>query len=152
MCERIEFYRPQHFRAFEFVPPEVYNHLGARSLTFVMDVRTLMTADKLREFFGVPIIINDWFWKQQQGIPKRDWLTQRGYRPPKSKTGAKYSQHRFGRALDCTLVGISATEARDIVVNHPAQFPYITRVEDAVNWLHIDCANVFHHGIQLFQP
>jgi hypothetical protein len=152
MCERIEYYKPKHFCAYEFVPPEVYEALRARSLSYVMDVRTLITADQLRTFFGVPVIINDWYWKLQQGVKRSDWLTQRGYRPPKSKTGAKYSQHRYGRAIDCTLVGISATEARDVVVNHPSQFPYITRVEDAVNWLHVDCANIFHHGIKLFQP
>ncbi len=152
MCERIEFYIPKRFRAYEFVPPEIHEALGARSLSYVMDVRTLITADQLRTFFGVPIIINDWYWKREQGVARKDWLTQRGYRLPKSKVGAKYSQHRFGRALDCTLIGISPTEARDVVVNHPAQFPYVTRVEDAVNWLHVDCANIFHHGIKLFQP
>jgi hypothetical protein len=152
MCERIEYYTPRHFKAYEFVPPEVYAELGRDALHFLVDVRTLITADQLRDFFGVPVLINDWYWKKKQGVPSRKWKTQRGYRPPKSRTGARWSQHRFGRALDATVVGVSATEVRDIVVNHPSVFPYVTRVEDKVNWLHADCANVFHHGIQLFKP
>lgn len=157
MCERINYYCPRHFKAYELVPPEVYDapfidgkKFGERALQFVLDVRTLITADTIREFFAVPVIINDWYWQKRKGVPRRKWLTQRGYRPPKSCIGARYSQHRFGRAIDCTLVGITATAARDIIVNHPSEFPYITRVEDNVSWLHVDCANVFHRGIYLF--
>lgn len=150
MCRRIEHYRIQRFRGYEFVPPEVYAALGERVFQYIIDVRTQVTADQLRKFFGVPVLINDWWWKKRQGISRRRWKTMRGYRPPRSRTGARYSQHRFGRAFDCTIVGVSATQARDVIINHASKFPYITRIEDNVEWLHVDCANVFHRGIYLF--
>lgn len=144
------YYKPQHFAAYEFLPPREFKHWGERGMHLFMDVRVLITADQVREFFGERIRANDWHWDG----PFRN----RGYRPDnyydqQQKSAYKSgSQHRFGRALDCTIDGVPAVQVRDIIMNHQQEFPWIRRLEDDVDWLHFDVANTFHHGIHLFKP
>jgi len=149
-----KFYKPHHFEAHEFVPPEVFDRWGERSMYLFMDVRVLITADQIRDFFSAPVKANNWWWKRGRGLPEVEWLRYRGYRPDTYYTGDPLngSQHRFGRALDCDIYGVQASEARDIIVNHQSTFPFIKRIEDAVNWLHFDVANLFYRGIHLFHP
>lgn len=150
MCNLPQQYRPTHFIAQEFLPPREFNQWGERGMYLFMDVRVLITADQIREFFGARVRINDWEWDGH--------LRNRGYRPdsyydqqktPAYKSG---SQHRFGRAADCEIQGVSAVDARDVIMNHQDKFPWIRRLEDDVKWLHFDVANTFHHGIHLFKP
>lgn len=145
-----EDYQPRHFKAYEFLPPREYNHWGERGLYLFMDIRVPITADQLRDFFGATIVGNDWKWGGRH--------RHRGYRPDRyydQQQQSPYksgSQHRFGRAFDCKISGVTAIEARDIIMNHQDQFPWIRRLEDDVSWLHFDVAHVHHHGIHLFKP
>jgi len=150
MIELPQHYRPTHFIAQEFLPPREFNQWGEQGMYLFMDIRVLITADRIREFFGKRVTANDWKWGGR--------FRNRGYRPDNYydqqqlsayKSG---SQHRFGRALDCTIEGVTATEVRDVIMNHQAEFPWIRRLEDDVNWVHFDVANVHHHGIHLFKP
>ena len=136
-------YVPKHFKFYELVPHEIYLEFGEGS-RFLFDDRILRTADQIREFFNKPVVCNNWYWGGRKNF--------RGFRPADCTIGALFSQHKFGRALDLTINGVTSVQARDIIMNHQAQFPYITRIEDNVPWLHIDCANVHHNGIHLFQP
>jgi hypothetical protein len=125
-------YRPIHFSSSEFVPPEVFNQYGEKSLWF-MDSRILWTADALREYFSVPIIINT------------AQFHDRGFRLPDTATGKDLSQHKFGRAIDFDVKGKTADDVRKIIFDNyktePA-FRFITAVELNVDWVHIDCRNV----------
>jgi hypothetical protein len=145
-----EQYMPKRFKGYEFLPPREYKHWGCRGMALFMDVRVLITADQLREFFGAPVTFNDWKWGgsfRYRGYRPDSFYDQQGLSSYKSG-----SQHRFGRAGDCDIKGVTATEARDIIMNHQAQFPWIRRLEDDVNWVHFDVANIHHHGIHLFKP
>ncbi len=55
------------------------------------------------------------------------------------KVGAKYSQHRFGRAVDFDVKGISAETVRNDI--RKGYFSEITCIEADVNWVHIDVRN-----------
>lgn len=125
-------YIPKHFKIQELVTPSIYKVLGNRSL-IVMDARILYTADILREHFGKSITINNWH--------KSGNFSQRGFRDS-SSVGATYSQHRYGRALDMDIKGVTAEEARVEIVKNRDKFKYITTLESDVSWLHIDCRNV----------
>jgi hypothetical protein len=148
-----DYYEPKHFKAYEFLPPKEYAQYGAHGLVYHMDVRILITADQVRNFFGAPVIINDWYWAQHKKSLE-DTLRFRGYRPARfyKQPAAWASQHRFGRAIDFNVHGCTAAQVRDVVLNHQTKFEYITRIEDSVDWVHVDCANDPHHGIHLFQP
>lgn len=138
----MKYYSPRHFRPEEFVPPEIFQKLGNQSL-LVMDYRILKTADTIRDVFG-KVTINNWFWGGQRRYS--------GFRHAACVVGAVYSQHRFGRAVDCILDGVSAEEARKAILKNPGRFPYITVLEDRVDWLHVDCRAIAGDGIQLIQP
>ena len=67
----------------------------------------------------------------------------RGWRSGDCEIGAKYSQHKFGRALDLVPAEVTAEEIRqDIKLRKRGNiFQYITCIEDGVGWLHFDTRN-----------
>jgi hypothetical protein len=139
----MRFYKPVHFKVEEFLPPDLYNQFGARGLELLMDSRILMTMDALRETFDVPITINNYHACGP--------FTQRGFRNAPGD-GAALSQHRFGRACDFDIRGISAEafreEARAGKLRE--QLLYVTRIEDGITWCHIDCAGIRNGEIYFF--
>jgi hypothetical protein len=126
----MQYFCPKHFRPEEFVPPQVFADLKERSL-LVMDYRILKTAEAVRTFFGASVTICNWVWGGKR--------TLSGFRPPETSLGALYSQHKFGRAIDCIIRGVPAQEAREAISSHRERFPYVTVVERDVSWLHVDC-------------
>jgi hypothetical protein len=139
----MKFYKPVHFRVEEFLPPDLYNQYGDAGMHLLMDARILWTMDRLRDKFGVPITINNYHTGGQ--------FQQRGFRNDPG-TGAVLSQHRFGRACDFDIQGMTAEQfrgqVRSLYLDDDLQ--YITRIEDKVNWCHIDCAGVTGAGIIFF--
>jgi len=130
----MRFYKPKHFRVEEFLPPGLYNQYGERGLRLLMDPRILFTMDALRDKFG-PITVNNY---HAGGA-----FQQRGFRDDPG-VGAPLSQHRFGRACDFDIKGVTAEEFRAIARagKMRAELAHITRVEDGVSWVHIDVAGV----------
>lgn len=127
-------YTPTHFITEEFVDPDTFAVRGKDSLG-CMDVRMLITADAIREYFNKSMTINNWKWGGN-----RKWS---GLRTTKSPDYITYSQHTFGRAIDFIMKDISAQEIRDEIKSHqdhPA-FRFITAIEDfpEMNWCHVDC-------------
>lgn len=135
-------YLPKHFRLEEFVSPAVFHEYGERSWEF-LDDRMVRTVDTLRDFFGVPLIINNW---KTGGI-----RTYCGYREPSCPVGAKNSQHRMGRAVDI-ICSIPARDMRKKILDNPESFPYLTTLEDKVDWLHADTRSSMTEGIRLINP
>lgn len=123
------YYVPKYFQPFEFLPPDMFQKYGADGLYF-MDDRITWTLDKIREYFGKHIIVNTWKFGGQ--------FSQRGYRNDQN-TGAPFSAHRFGRAVDFDIEGVKPQEFRDAARALKINLPYITRIEDATTWNHIDC-------------
>ena len=72
--------------------------------------------------------------------------TQRGLRcnlcqivKDKTDSGVLYlSPHPMGKAIDFTVSGMSAEEARRRIKQHAAQFPCNIRLEKDVSWVHFD--------------
>lgn len=124
-------YIPKHFRIQEFVPESIYKARGQKSIE-LMDERILVTADQLREAFG-KTTINSWLWGGNR--------TESGLRTPDSRNYSPTSQHTFGRAIDCIFESVDAEEARQYIILHQDQFPYVNFIEDKVSWLHVDCRN-----------
>jgi hypothetical protein len=127
-------YRPKYFALNEVVHPGAIQALGDRAWT-LMDERILRGADWLRELFG-PCTINGKFGGKG--------FTESGLRDPFTATGAKFSQHKFGRALDLKFHNVTCKEVYDYIIRNPgdARENGITTVEDIAftgTWLHIDC-------------
>lgn len=133
-------YLPRHFQAYELVPPEIFASRKGKSFELI-DERVLITLDTLRETFG-PCIINDWYWGGE--------FEQSGLRTANAPQFSPTSQHTFGRAMDCKFKEHPAAEIRDQVIRNRLLFPYITFMEDDVNWFHFDVRNV--QRIVLWSP
>lgn len=134
-------YIPKYFTIKELVPEEMVE-LPERILWGLFDDRMLYTADKLREQFG-PAEANNWSYVAED-TPEKAINHYRGFRPFDVTIGAKYSQHRFGRALDLTFKNVAAEEVRQYIIAakkaaHPKDCAkYITAIELNVDWLHFD--------------
>ncbi len=124
-------YRPRFFETEELVPKHIYDVRGERSLE-LLDERLLKTLDDLRASYG-KMTVNDWLWGGAN-----HW---RGLRTELSPVGTPYSQHRFGRAADCTFHDIDVESVRQDILNNPGLFPHITFVELGTPHLHFDVRN-----------
>ena len=128
-------YRPKYFQLHEVVYPGAIQARGEQAWQ-LMDDRILRAADWLREKFG-PCVINGKFGGKG--------FTESGLRDPFTATGSKFSQHKFGRALDLKFTKVSVKEVYDYILsNQPeARENGITTVESILDtsgkWLHIDC-------------
>jgi hypothetical protein len=121
----------RHFQAYELVDRETYEKMGDGSLS-LFNTEALIALDALRDFFGKNIIVNNW-----HSGGSMQW---RGLRTEECKVGAKFSQHRKGNAFDCTIQGVTAKEARSVIIAHQNDplLSRIMRIEDGVSWLHFD--------------
>jgi hypothetical protein len=144
-------YRPKYFQLQEVVHAEAIQARGEKAWE-LMDDRILRGADWLREKFG-PVTINGKFGGKG--------FTESGLRDPFTKTGAKFSQHKFGRALDLKFHKVTVKEVYEYIIRNPkeARDNGITTVEDIAftpTWLHIDCrtlADTFPaNGILVVKP
>jgi hypothetical protein len=141
----------KHFRIEEFVPPTIYKVWGAGSIKF-LDPRIVILADAYRDFFDASVLINNWVFN-----PKGTVYKERGYRTPTSKTGASSSQHKFGRAFDCNVKGLTPREVYNAVVANYEFFKQfgLTTIEDikfTPTWLHSDCRWHDEDGLLIVKP
>lgn len=126
----------ENFFLDEFVPPELYNERGARCASLV-DIRVFMFAQWLRDKTGKPVTINNW-WKGGQ-------YHESGRRMPNTRTGAKWSQHKDGRAGDYKVEGMTPKEVHELILANEAELiekQWVTTLEDlrdTPTWTHADC-------------
>ena len=127
--------RCKYFKVYELVDPETFKRFCEKSWMFFNPL-ILTTADGIREYFNAPVTINDWSWGGT--------FQWRGLRTASCTIGVKWSQHRFGNAIDCDVKDVTAEKARQVILankDHPL-FKCITCIEANVNWLHSDCRNI----------
>ena len=130
----------QYFDIEELVCPHVYKRFGGGAWQF-FDERLLETMLVIREKLGKPIYVNNW---QIGGN-----LSQRGLRCNvcilvKEKTDLEkvyMSAHLQGTGIDFDVKGMSAEEVRRWIEKNQILLPYAVRLEDAVNWVHLDLRN-----------
>jgi hypothetical protein len=119
------------FELREFVDPVTYQIRGDRSIELI-DNRLIKLTQFFRDYFGVPTTVNNWHLcghYNESGL--RTWLT---------KTGAKYSQHKYGRAGDLKLEGLDPEEVRQEMRRNWPKFKAagLTTIEkDTPTWNHI---------------
>lgn len=120
----------------EFVDPATWQIRGEKSIELI-DARLITLVQFMRDYFGVPVTINDWHTGGK--------YKESGLRTFMSKTGATYSQHKFGRAADLKFSGLTPEYVRkEIRRNWPVFMDKgLTCIEkDTPTWVHIDCRNI----------
>lgn len=141
--------RCAHFALQELVPPDIYRIRGEYAWE-LLDDRLLVTLDSMRLYFG-SIIVNDWLWG--------GGFKESGLRAWGSATGARLSQHFFGRAADLKPQKVTVQEMYAAILAKPERFPYLTTLEDIFytvtprgSWLHADTRNNLKPGLRIIKP
>lgn len=143
--------KSKHFKIQELVCPEVYKKYGERAWMFI-DPELIETLDIIREkILDKPMIVNNWV--------SGGGYTQRGLRcnicqlvRDKTKNGKLYlSAHNFGKAIDATIEGMTAEEARRLIIKNQILLPCPIRLEDGVSWLHLDVYDADKGKVHLFK-
>lgn len=122
-----------HFDIREFVPPQIYNQFGDKSIWFI-NPKIITIAEFVRSFFNKQVIINNWH--------VGGTYTESGYRLPDTITGAKLSQHKLSNAIDIKMPAVDYDEVRKVILDNEKKFMEagITTIEDKTpTWLHVDC-------------
>lgn len=123
----------RNFSAYELVDRETYEQMGEGALA-LFSPSALKALDDLRDYFGVPVTVNNW----RSGGPFQ-W---RGFRTREKATalGSPNSMHAHGKAFDCDIKGITASNARVRILDDQDNplLRRITRLEAGVNWVHFD--------------
>ncbi|WP_347368006.1 D-Ala-D-Ala carboxypeptidase family metallohydrolase [Vibrio vulnificus] len=130
-------YKSKYFKAYELVPADIFNKRGEAALELI-DPRLLITLDQLREKLQKPITINNYKWNgafSQRGLRSRSF-----YKSDKDYQDS-LSQHKYGRAVDFDVKGMTAQQVREFIHANRSMFPYITFIETDVNWVHVDVRN-----------
>ena len=138
-----------HFDIEEFVPQQIHQIYGDQSVWFI-DIRLVEGMEWLRAYFNASIIINNW----HQSGP----FQNRGFRSPAATTGARLSQHKFGRACDFNVVGIKPDQVYDRLVadwGEVSKHTFFTTMEDKADtpsWSHIDGRVHKEQGVLIVKP
>lgn len=138
-------YRPRHFQLYELIPPEIFEARGEAAWE-LLDTRLLVVLDRIRDFFG-PVRVNDWYWGGN--------YRESGLRAADSRTGARYSQHKYGRAADLKFAQTTPQEVYARILAEPEDFPGLTtleHIEATPSWLHVDVRNNPQPGIRVVRP
>ena len=128
----------KYFQIQELVDRNTYMKYGERAW-MVFNPKALEALDGLREYFGVPVIVNNWWQNQNTSI-----MQYRGFRPQDCPVGAEHSEHKLGNAFDCTVGNYSAEHIRKKIIENEDDplLCRIMRLEANVNWVHFDCKEV----------
>lgn len=140
-------YKPKYFKITELVNPKLLAEIGEETAWKLFDDRLLKAADEIRKKYG-PCTVNT------------SALTDCGLRDPLSTTGAKYSAHKLGRALDLHIVSVEKQFAGN-KAGKTAEYNRIREqmmidgtfeklnFEHNISWLHID---TYNRKTRLFNP
>ncbi|MDR2437251.1 MAG: hypothetical protein LBD17_04195 [Endomicrobium sp.] len=135
-----------HFKIEELVNPTLLSKISEETAWLLFDPVLLQLADRIRDIYGI-ITVND------------KYIKDAGLRDINSTTGAPWSAHKFGRALDLHILDIEKDNAsvskkinaynnlrEDLIRN-----PFFQRLnfENNISWLHID---TFNRTNRLFNP
>jgi hypothetical protein len=129
----------------ELVTRDIYAVRGQRAWELI-DARAAESLQVLRDHFG-PCMVNNWH--------EGGHLQERGLRPSSTTQGAVYSQHKYGRAFDCSFRNATPREVFDEIRKDPSKFPLITVLEDVQytpTWLHFDTRLHDRKGIWVVNP
>ena len=135
-----------YFSVQELVCPHIFSKWGEASWQF-LDTAFLETLLVIRrDIIRLPMLCNT------------SNHTQRGIRCNRcklvgEKSGPYLSAHVLGKAGDFTIVGLSAEEARQRIIDNAALLPYNIRLEADVSWLHIDVLPQYdiHSKVYIFR-
>jgi len=126
-------YKCKHFKIEELVPEKTYKTHGDDSWN-LFDERILKVIDKIRDYFGCSMVINNWASEGNMQF--------RGYRYPGCGVGTPTGAHYKGMAADFNLYKQGKLLDSEFVsketIKNKAKFPEVKGVEVVNGWSHVD--------------
>lgn len=136
----------------EFIPSkEYYNIMVYKNsedrFYRLVDPKIVSIAQFYRDYFGREVVINNWHTGGNFSL--------RGWRPQDTKIGARFSQHKLGKAFDCNIKGLSDREVYETILKNKELFyeKGVRRLEDiryTTGWLHTDIKET--NELKIFIP
>jgi hypothetical protein len=124
----------ENFFLDEFIDPATYAARGARSIELI-DIRLVHAIQYMRDHLG-PLTVNNWATGGSRRLS--------GLRPHDTSIGAKWSQHKFGNALDVISGRLTPAEIHRFIRENEDLFlgkGWVTTLEDlrdTPTWTHMD--------------
>lgn len=119
------------FEIRELIPPDIYDKSMEDELWCLIDDNLKEVLDFIREYIiKAPLTCNNWHLEGER--------VTSGYRDRNCPVGAKYSQHKEGRAADLICSEYTAEQMRQMILASQCDLPHYIRMEDGVDWLHVD--------------
>ena len=147
----------KNFYLTEFVSKNIYDQFGEKSIWFI-DPRIISLAQFTRDFFGKSITINNW-WDEGDAVQKAmpDERQYSGFREPACTIGGNLSQHRYGRATDIKVSGLTPQEVYTAIIaaNDKFMAAGLTTMEDIRDtrtWNHLDIRNTGSDKLLIVRP
>lgn len=129
----------QYFAICDLVCPDVYLKFGERAWQFFSTTYLHSLLVVRRDILKAPMICNN--YTKTSGTFKQRGLRCNLCALVREKTNADtiyLSAHTTGEAGDFDVVGMTAVQARHLIIDNIDQLPYPIRLEDGVTWLHLD--------------
>jgi len=139
----------KNFSLQEFVHPDIYD-MGESLATKFIDSRMIVFAQALRDRLGSGLIINNWHIHGPYKLS--------GVRPFDTTVGARWSQHKFGRAIDLKGVSLSTEEIYEEVrknwvsIYRDTGVTRMEHIDHTPTWVHVDCAYTDSPSLTIFNP
>lgn len=138
----------KYFGIHELVGKRTHKRFGERGWRF-LDYRLLYALLIIREGLDRSITVNSG-GRQQRGLRT---IVQQMIKNYFYKDKLYLSAHLLGKAVDFDVKGMSAWQVRMWILSHKELFPFKIRLEDKVNWVHLDVIwEEKNPKIYLFQP
>jgi len=138
-----------HFYHHEFFSKGMWQTHSKEFLKKLLDPKIVPIMEKIRTSLGKAVYINNWYWPTGNS-------QYRGFRPFSTSVGARYSQHKFGRAIDFHVKDMTPDEVRTYILDNQSEYLRmgVTRLEDgrdARTWVHLDLAWTGEDHIHVFR-
>lgn len=139
-----------NFEVREFVPKSIYNLFGKESYRFISPFQ-VNVVQAVRNLAKKGVNVNTWPFS-------KNGHNYRGYRPPLTRVGARFSAHKTSDAIDFDVTGMSTRQVHKLIMdNHDLFWGLgVRRLEHPAHtptWIHAD--NKGREGqtrIRLFKP
>lgn len=135
----------QNFELQEFIDPVTWAEKKDKSINLI-DSKLINIAQYIRSTTGKPVTINNW----HRGGPYKE----SGLRRKDTSTGAKFSQHKMGKAIDVKIHGMTGAQMNDWAKAHKTELfnlgvRQIEHKSLTKTWLHLSTKNTGVNGIQI---
>ena len=132
---------PEHFKDTELLNSEVLKRWGSGGKRLLCPL-LLISLEQIRNRFGRMVVLNSGLQQRTLRTPRYFIERAKGNVVAGNQAYAdSYSMHKYGKAIDATMLDTPLAKVHEYIFNHPDEFPFIHFIETDVTWLHFDVRN-----------